>query len=193
MGISPWAPLSPPGFLPAQSDFSPLPGAAWLADVTCSQNPGAARPQAELGRGSQPFGSRRISYLGRAGVGREGSRRAPRSPQPSPCRRKGCRLRRVGKEGERRKMGSHGGGSSQIWLGWKRQADAAPGQRSDLRPGHFPRVARPERLWEPRDEITAREIQHLSRGQAGSGSTRQTGGGKSFLQPAALGKMFPLL
>lgn len=117
VGISQWSPLSPPGLLSAHSNFSPLPGTAWLADVTCSQNPGAARPQAELGRGSQPLGSRRISYLGRAGVGREGSRRAPCSPQPSPCRRKGCR---VGKEGERRKMGSHraGGWGGAARYGW---------------------------------------------------------------------------
>lgn len=58
-------------------------------------------------------------------------------------------------------MGSHKG-SRQIRLGWKRWADAAPGWGSDLRPGHFPRAAQPELLQEPRDEITAREIQHLS-------------------------------
>lgn len=58
-------------------------------------------------------------------------------------------------------MGSHRG-SRQIRLGWKRRADAAPGRGSDLRPGHFPRAAQPELLQEPRDGITAREIQHLS-------------------------------
>lgn len=66
-----------------------------------------------------------------------------------------------GKGGERRKMGSHRG-SRQIRLGWKRRADAAPGRGSDLRPGHFPRAAQAELLQEPRDGITAREIQHLS-------------------------------
>lgn len=58
-------------------------------------------------------------------------------------------------------MGSHRG-SRQIRLGWKRWADAAPGRGSDLRPDHFPRAAQPELLQEPGDEITAREIQHLS-------------------------------
>lgn len=96
----------------------------------------------------------------------------------------------VGKGGERRKMGSHRG-SCQTRLGWKCWADAAPGPGLDLRPGHFPRAAQPEPLREPGDEITAREIQHLSR--AGSGSTRQTGSGKSLPEPTALGKMFPLL
>lgn len=58
-------------------------------------------------------------------------------------------------------MGSRRG-NRQIRMGWKRWADAAPGQGSDLRPGHFPRAAQPGLLQERGDEITAREIQHLS-------------------------------
>ena len=170
----------------------------------CPEQPGwLSRPVAEIpvlpgpGESSAAVPSPRLpqDFLSGQSQGRQGGV-PPDAPQPPalalpqealPGARGG-----VGKGGERRKMGSHGG-SRQIRLGWKRRADAAPGRGSDLRPGHFPRAARPEPLQEPRDEITAREIQHLSRGRAGSGNTRQTGGGKSLPEPAALGKMFPLL
>lgn len=93
----------------------------------------------------------------------------------------------MGKGGERRKVGSHRG-SCRIRLGWKCRADAALGRGSDLRPGHFPRVTRPEPLREPGDEITARGIQHLSRGRAAHGkqaaenpSCSQLPSGRCFL------------
>lgn len=83
-------------------------------------------------------------------------------------------------------MGSRRG-SRQIRLGWKRWADAAPGRGSDLRPGHFPRAAQAELLQEPSDEITAREIQHLSWLQQHVANRQR----KIPPGASAVGKMFP--
>lgn len=118
--------------------FSPLPGAAWLDDVTRSQNPGAARSREELGRRSQPSAPTGFPIWAEPGSAGRGPAGRPQPPalalpqEAQPGVQGG-----VGKGGERRKVGSHRG-SCRIRLGWKCRADAAPGQGSDLRPRSLP-------------------------------------------------------